>query len=178
MKKLIGRGLFSKAYQIADDRVELVSVCMSKEAIAMFAQGNKFAPIIERVDCTDNGESVYHMPLYPKVTAPKKQLNQKAYSIYMELRQFSCRSDMNYYRFVELVEGSNLDDETKENIISFAGDVSNGIDPAKMGFEISPRNITITPEGDLILLDVFFCRGAVIRARTEKEKKARRGWGY
>lgn len=176
MKKLIGRGLFSKAYQISDDMVELVSICMAKEAIAMFAQGNRFAPIIERVDFTDKGESVYHMPLYPKVTAPKKQLNQKAYDLYKTLREFSGCGDMTYYRFVDLVEGSGLDAETQEDIISLAGDVANGIDPMKLGFEISPRNITTNQDGDLILLDTFFCKTACARLHTEKARKTQRNY--
>lgn len=48
MRKLIGRGTFSKAYQTGESTVELVTTCPAKECYAMFSQGNPFAPQIER----------------------------------------------------------------------------------------------------------------------------------
>lgn len=158
MRKLIGKGTFTKAYQVGETEVEIVSICPAKECYAMFSQGNTFTPVIEKVDYREDGFSVYSMPLYPKVTAPKKQLNAKAYTIYTTLKAISGQYNMTYYKFVEAVEASNLEEEDKESIIEIAGDVGNGIDCDDMGFEVSPRNITTDNNGNLIMLDCFFSR--------------------
>lgn len=157
-RKLIGKGAFSKAYQVSETEVEIVSICPAKECYAMFSQGNTFAPVIEKIDYREDGFSVYSMPLYPKVTAPKKQLNTKAYAIYSTLRNIATTYAMDYYKFVEAVESSDLEDEVKESVIELCSDACNGIDPADMGFEISPRNITTDEAGNLIMLDCFFSR--------------------
>lgn len=158
MRKLIGKGSFTKAYQIDEDKVEVVSICPAKECYAMFSQGNTFAPVIEKIDHRDDGYSVYHMPLYPKVTAPKKQLNKAAYSIYQTLRSISGKFGMNYNLFCEEVEATDLEEDVKEEILSLVSDVCNAIDCFDMGFEISPRNITTDKDGNLIMLDCFFSR--------------------
>jgi methyl coenzyme M reductase alpha subunit len=129
----------------------------------MFSQGNVFAPKIDKVDYREDGFSVYSMPLYPKVTAPKKQLNVKAYAIYTTLR--SIYGD--YYEFVKKVETSNLDEDVKESIIELCSDACNGIDPQDMGFEISPRNITTDDNGNLIMLDCFFSRKLLRTTRSK-----------
>lgn len=158
MRKLIGKGTFTKAYQISETEVEIVSICPAKECYAMFSQGNIFAPKIEKVDYREDGFSVYSMPLYPKVTAPKKQLNEKAYTIYNTLRSIATTYAMDYYKFIEAVEASDLDEDTKESVCELCSDACNGIDPQDMGFEISPRNITTDDNGNLIMLDCFYSR--------------------
>lgn len=168
MRKLIDKGAFTKAYQIAEDKVEILTICPAKEAYALFSQGNKFAPIIEKVDYLDSGESVYHMPLYPKVTAPKKQLNKEAYAVYQALRKISGSCSMTYYRFIEEIEASNINEDDKEEIISLISDACNAIDTMDMGFEISPRNISVTETGDLIMLDCVFSR-RVLRSTFNKK---------
>jgi len=158
MRKLIGKGSFTKAYQIAQDKVEVLSICPAKECYALFSQGNPLAPVIERIDYLENGNSVYHMPLYPKVTAPKKQLNKEAYKVYIELRKVSSHWNINYNSFYEKIGESSIDEEAKEDILSLVSDVCNSIDCDDMGFEISPRNISTNDNGDLIMLDCFFSR--------------------
>ena len=158
MRKLIGKGSFTKAYQISENEVEIVSICPAKECYAIFSQGNSFAPKIERIDYREDGFSVYSMPLYPKVTAPKKQLNAKAYEIYSTLRNIAQTYAMNYYKFYDAVQASSLDDDVKEAVCELCSDVCNGIDTQDMGFEISPRNITTDDNGNLIMLDCFFSR--------------------
>lgn len=158
MRKLIGKGTFTKAYQVSETEVEIVSICPAKECYAMFSQGNTFAPVIEKIDYREDGFSVYSMPLYPKVTAPKKQLNTESYKIYQALRTIIEQWKMTYNKFVEQVEALDISEEAKESIIEIASDVGNGIDCDDMGFEISPRNITIDNNGNLIMLDCFFSR--------------------
>ena len=89
MRNLIGKGAFTKAYQVSETEVEIVTICPAKECYALFSQCNEFAPKIEKIDYLEDGFSVYSMPLYPKVTAPKKQLNAKAYGIYTTLRNIA-----------------------------------------------------------------------------------------
>lgn len=125
MRKLIGKGSFTKAYQIGEDKVEVVSICPAKECYAFFSQGNIFAPIIEKIDYLENGNSVYHMPLYPKVSAPKKQLNETAYKIYQTLRSISGEFGMNYNLFCKEVEATDLEEDVKEEILNLVGDVCN-----------------------------------------------------
>lgn len=158
MRKLIGKGTFTKAYQVSETEVEIVSICPAKECYAMFSQGNTFAPAIEKIDYREDGFSVYSMPLYPKVTAPKKQLNTESYKIYQALRTISGQWKMTYNKFVEQVEALDISEEAKESIIEIASDVGNGIDCDDMGFEISPRNISTDNNGNLIMLDCFFSR--------------------
>lgn len=157
MRKLIGKGTFSKAYQVSEDTVELVSTCPTKECYAMFSDGNPFAPAIER---DYNQENTYRMPLYPKVRAPKRQLNERAYLVYKTLRNVDLVKG--YQDFCAQINArSALTEEEKENIISLAGDVCNAVDCRDMCFEISPRNITHDGDGNLILLDCFFCLSAL-----------------
>lgn len=155
MRKLIGKGQFSRAYQIGPNEVELISCCVTKECYAMFSQGNSFAPEIDMVDSDCKGNGIYHMPLYPRVKAPKQQLNEKSYSLYKILREISgeCRG---YDKFRNAVECMDIDEDVKEELQSLAGDVCNGISTRNVCFEISPRNITHDENGNLIMLDCFF----------------------
>lgn len=162
MRKLIGKGTFSKAYQIDDNKIELVSTCPAKECYAMFSQDNPLAPKIER---SFDKENTFIMPLYPKMKAPKKQLNADAYGLYMHLKSvvYQC---LNYYDFTKAIEKSTcLSDEQKENINSLANDVCNGIDCDNMRFEISPRNISCDDQGNIILMDCFFDVKKLINSR-------------
>ena len=157
-RKLIGTGTFTKAYQVGENEVEVVSFCPAKECYALFSQGNTFAPVMERVDYLDSGAGVYAMPLYPKVAAPKKQLNAESYSVYKVLRDISGKWDMNYNKFCDLVNTSTLLNDIKEAVLELADDVSNAIDCYDFGFEISPRNISVKEDGSLVMLDCFFSR--------------------
>jgi len=156
MRKLIGKGAFTRAYQIGHDKVEVVTICPAKECYAMFSQGNPLAPVIESVTTTDEGKRVYHMPLYPKMRAYTKQLNARGLHIYRELRKLELNAD-SYNRFCNMVDNLSLTEDEKDNIKSLAGDVCNAIDCHNLRFEISPRNIACDPKGNLVMLDCFFC---------------------
>lgn len=164
MRVLIGKGHFSKAYLIEENVVELISRCSTKECYVLFSSGNPLAPIIERTYVDDNlseGFLSYKMPLYPKVRAPKKQLNQKSYKLYQELRKLSNSYFSGYHEFCFLVSSISIDEEDKENVMSLAGDVCNTVDCDNMGFEISPRNISHDENGNLVMLDCFFDKSAL-----------------
>lgn len=156
MRKLIGKGAFTRAYQIAANKVEILTVCPAKECYAMFSQGNPFAPIIESIDTLDDGRRVFHMPLYPKMKAYTKQLNEQSLHIYRELRKL--RYDATSYNdFCCMVDNLDLTEQQMIDIKSLAGDVCNGIDCHNLRFEISPRNIACDEAGNLVMLDCFFC---------------------
>jgi hypothetical protein len=153
-RKLIGKGAFTKAYLIGDNKVEVVSVCPAKECYAMFSQGNKFAPVIEVVDT-----GVFHMPLYPKMKAITRQLNAESLHIYRQLRTLMSNYNWNpsYNSFCNDVDGLDISDDAKCDIKNLAGDVCNSIDCNNLRFEISPRNISCDVNGNLVMLDCFFC---------------------
>jgi len=161
MRKLIGRGAFSKAYQIGLNEVELISSCPSKECYAMFAQGNPLCPVIEKKDFDS-----YKMPLYPKVRSIK-QLNDNGQLIYKELSKLSGNCD-DLYDFLKKVDCLAIDDDQKEQIKELAEIVCNAIDPINLRFEISRRNITHNPDGSIVLLDCFFCIKTLINTRKQR----------
>jgi len=167
-RKLIGKGAFTKAYQVGENEVEVVSFCPAKECYAMFSQGNKFAPVIE---LKETGK--YKMPLYPKVKAPSRDFNAQALAVYKTLRQIgqdAIGTNLDYYKFCVLIEKSTLTDDDKEAIIDLAGNVGNGISPDDMRFEISPRNVSYNAQGDLILMDCFF---SIATLRTSYKMRGR-----
>lgn len=158
-RKLIGRGTFTKAFQISETEVEVITTCPSKECYAIFSQGNPFAPVIEKTDYLDSGESVYLMPFYSKVKSPSRELNKESLEVYEALRAINnTYSVKDYYEFCNAIDATTLPEEAKENIKELCGDVANGIDCYDLGFEISPRNIAISEGGQLIMLDCFFSR--------------------
>ena len=166
-RKLIGRGDFTKAYQVSDTQVEVVTVCPAKECYALFSKGNPFAPTIEKLDYLESGESVYLMPLYAKVRAPKKELNEDCYKIYKALRGITCFG-MTYQKYISKVGALGLSEEVTEYLCDLAGDVCNAIDTQDLGFEISPRNIAVGEGGQLIMLDCFFCRKVLAKIQGRK----------
>lgn len=165
MRKLIGKGAFSRAYQIGESQVEVISSCPTKECYAMFSQGNPFAPVIEHIGQKDE-KGIFHMPLYPKIKSIKTQFNARALHVYRELRKLGLDAE-NYQHFCKMVENLSLTQDEKDNIISLASDVCNAIDCRDMRFEISPRNVSCDGNGNLIMLDCFFCM---------KQLRKVRGW--
>lgn len=159
MRKFIGRGTFTRAYQISDEpgdeQVEVITSCPTKECYAMFSQGNRFAPKVKR---NWDKENAYFMPLYCKIKSPKKQLNARSYEVYKLLRNIQITYlQRGYHSFISEVSScEDLTEVEKESIIDLAGDVCNNMDCASMRFEISPRNISCDEQGNLVMLDCFF----------------------
>lgn len=169
MRKLIGKGAFTRAYQTGENKVEVETVCPAKECYALFSQGNPFAPEVRHTD----RPGVWEMPLYPKIRAPKRQMNARAYEIYRLLKKLAddCQAQT-YHDFFSTMEGlfrrGLLSEEEKEHLQDLAGDVCNAIDPRDLRFEVSPRNVTVDGAGNLILLDVFFCSKTLQEVRGRK----------
>lgn len=152
MRKLIGEGTFSRAYQTSENTVELVSICPAKECYALFSKSNPLAPNMEKDHSQVN---TFKMPLYPHID-PRVSLNKRGLEIYEELRDLNYMG-CGYGEFCGKINSShNLTEEEKKNIISLASDVCNAIDPDDMRFEICPANVTCDSLGNLIMLDCFF----------------------
>jgi hypothetical protein len=164
MRKLIGKGAFTRAYQIGLNQVETISSCPAKECYAMFSQGNPFAPVIEHIGQTNDGKGIFHMPLYPKIKSIKTQFNAESLHVYRQLRKLELWAD-SYNVFCNMVNDLLLTDQQKEDIISLAGDVCNAIDCRNLRFEISPRNVSCDENGNLIMLDCFFCMKELMKVR-------------
>lgn len=167
MRKLIGKGAFTRAYQIGLNQVEVVSSCPAKECYAMFSQGNPFAPKIEHIGQANDGKGIFHMPLYPKMKSIKTQFNAESLHIYRELRKLMNLKawDESYHTFCDQVDNLDLTEQQMDDIKSLAGDVCNAIDCRDMKFEISPRNVSCDEAGNLVMLDCFFCYKTLAKLR-------------
>jgi len=150
----IGKGSFSTVYKLNSNKVLIKSNDYTKECMA---HGWGFdSSLFPKVSFEDN--DFYSMKLYPKCKAPKKELNKRSYERYTLLRKlmnetFTHNKYDKYDKLYKLF--SDIKDKTlKEALLNAIDGLSNyGSD---IGFEISPRNISFTKSGNLILLDCFF----------------------
>ena len=161
--KEIGAGQFSIVYLDPEDSksVLIKSICHAKEAASLgfMPQGRRW-PSIERLQYMyDDIHSLYRMPLYTKVTAPKKQLNTVDYTAYIQARKlFSAfctkarRSDA-YFIFQRLAYTYCSPSLAKQFCEGYDGMANYS---SLIGFEVYPRNIAIRPTGGLVWLDLFF----------------------
>lgn len=152
--KQIGKGSFSTVYQKNSNTVLIKSDDYVKECLSFnWHNKSKYIPNITKID-----RGLYKMKLYPKCTKPKQQLNTKAYDTYLTLKKlFNNIVISNKYNAYDIwyKTFSNLKDNTLKNcLLNILDSLSNyGSD---IYFEISPRNISFTKSGNLILLDCFF----------------------
>ena len=156
-KKLIGRGQFTKAYLREDGKVELVSKDPIKECMALgWFPSSRLFPTIDRIDTTED-TALYLMKYYPKVKSLKDSLKPKEYAKYKELRGLTIQYTHNkhnayqeVYDAFKSIKNKRLRETMQEAIMSCT---NYGTDIA---FEISPRNVAVSPTGNLVLLDCFF----------------------
>lgn len=162
--KQIGKGSFSTVYQKNSNTVLIKSDDYVKECLSFnWHNKSKYIPNITKIDC-----GLYEMKLYPKCTKPKQQLNTKAYDTYLTLKKLVNNIVIsNKYNAYDIwyKTFSNLKDNTLKNcLLSVLDSLSNyGSD---IYFEISPRNISFTKTGNLILLDCFF-----FKTQLDKKRK-------
>lgn len=171
----IGSGHFSTAYTTAQlDRCYIKSRCMSKEAYSLgFSEESTLYPKVGKVYDLDlpltereedDGFNWYVMPLYKKVTAPSKQLKWNDLAIYKALR--AMQKGLIYHSFKKSVYGLDviregfgsldLDESIKDQLHELLDQVCNGVDTMSVRFEISPRNIALDGDGNMVLLDCFY----------------------
>lgn len=163
--KLIGKGAFTKCYQLNDTTVLLKSEDPVKECMAhgWFPDSDLF-PKVE----FSSIDGFYEMEFYPRVKSLKNNLNDDQYQIYKDLRvamnNVSYTGNMyDSYQAVYNAFNQLDDEELKETILEALDACANcGSDVA---FEISPRNVAVK-NGKLILLDVFFMKSALNEVRS------------
>lgn len=150
--KLIGKGLFTKAYLREDGKVELMSKDYIKECMSFgWFPSNRLFPSIKSID---NGN--YEMKYYPKVKSLKKSLKPIEYNKYLELRNLTIPFIVNKYEGYDnlynafsTIKGKILREAMLEALsacTNYGSDIS---------FEISLRNVAVD-KGNLVLLDCFF----------------------
>lgn len=171
VKKLIGKGAFTKAYLLVSGEVELVSVDPVKECMALWGLGESYLwPQIERVDYRDDGTQVYKMPHYPKVKSIKNALDPHQYELYKALRNlegtFCANQNLLAYELRKQFETLPAEfSEEKEALLEAIDALGNyGTD---LKFEISPRNVSVV-DGKLVLLDVFFFVSQLNKVRSSR----------
>jgi len=171
MKKLIGRGAFSKVYRSGDDDfVTIVTTDKAKECLSLEWHDDPAGlfPICEQIDSNfDAGTYTYKMEYYPKVSSLKNTLDPDQWALYKTLRGIDLGYTPNKYDLYSKVctafEALEIEEDQKESLISMLDSLSNfGSD---IGFEISPRNVAVK-DGKLILLDCFFFVSDLKRVRS------------
>lgn len=156
MKKLIGKGSFTKAYLLESGKVELHSNDPVKECMALWGFGDSYLwPTIERID-----DKVYTMDYLPKTSRLKASLEPRQYQLYSALRKLKPLVSFrprdweysDYWR--EQFESLPSEFEEEKQALLEALD-SLGNYGQDIQFEISPRNVRAV-NGKLCLLDCFF----------------------
>lgn len=157
MKKLIGKGAFTKAYLLESGKVELHSCDPVKECMALCGFGDSYLwPSIEQVD-----NEVYTMDYLPKTPSLKNSLELRQYQLYTALRKLKPLLSFGLLREWEYLDHWRKQfeslpvefEEEKQALLEAVYSLGNyGQD---IQFEISPRNVRAV-NGKLCLLDCFF----------------------
>lgn len=178
--KLIGKGAFSKCYQLDQNTVLLKSVCPIKECMSLgYFPDSELFPTINRLEYGD--ESTYIMAYYARTPSLKKSLDADQYAIYKELKNLfdnSCpnmldkRTRYNYW----LAQFSTLTPSLADVMLDALDACANYGDC--ICFEISPRNVAVK-NGKLVLMDCFFMMDKLQEVQAEKASKrqAKNGLG-
>lgn len=153
--KLIGKGAFSKVYEYGEDQVLIHSNDLQKACFGENELSYSKLPKIERLYDDEHlpykdGYYWYVSPKYTKVRAFTKELKEDDIKLYRQLR--SVMGSKGYSDLVESFTKLGL-----EELVDVAGDLCNYIQCDDLRFEISPRNIALDSNGDLVLLDCFYC---------------------
>tara|TARA_R110000851_G_scaffold328811_1_gene500080 strand:+ start:404 stop:913 length:510 start_codon:yes stop_codon:yes gene_type:complete len=161
---VIGKGSFSTAYLQSDNKtVVLKSTDYIKECMSLgWFPNTIYFPKIERLE-----HGVYKMKHYPKVKSLVNCLKIKQYLIYKQLRNLNIKHNT---RDCDLLDAwrdvfKSINNKTvRSALIQGIEACSNyGTD---ICFEISPRNVAVSPSGNLILLDCFFIKSQLKKQRT------------
>lgn len=185
--KRIGKGMFTTAYLNDKNECILHSYDPIKEAYSESIP-NKYFPLVERLWNKGYGSKFdmlhiwYKMKYFKRVKSLKKSLKPSQYKMYKELRKIdesvallnmggygeNVRGWKKTENLIKEVSKSNLHYSQKNIILSKIDDIKNYSDHIIM--EVSPRNVACN-NGNLILLDIFFCGNAHKRVTDARNKK-------
>ena len=165
----IGSGSFTTAYTTAQlDRCYIKTTDMAKLAYAESALGeSSLYPKVEKcLEIDDAVNDWYIMPLYTKVKAPSKQLKYNDLDLYNKLREAYKKGMRGYEEIYNAFNTLAISDIRIEELNELLDAVCNYIDSDTIRFEISPRNIALDSNGDMVLLDCFYCADALAEQRN------------
>lgn len=174
--KQIGKGTFTTVYrQDNSDTVTIITNDPVKECLShgWFPENTLF-PTVAAVDYDE--KSTYTMPYYPKVKAPKKELTPHSYELYKALRKYFetmpfCNNPHDcYYTHLEHLNTLPAKFRKEKALLKEAFEALSNYG-SDFCFEISPRNISKTKRGKLVLLDCFFSKLLLMQENTKKAKK-------
>jgi hypothetical protein len=151
----LGKGLWSKVYRVSEDEVIILSSDPAKECLAIFCQDVKYLP---KLTCLENVNDVacYLSPFY----YPLKASNKKAWGQYKAVKQ--CLEAVSFqerekYKCFEGFKNAlyclDIDPEIIEAINTLLDNMANYTDHVFL--ELSPRNVKVDGNGELILLDII-----------------------
>jgi len=171
--KQIGKGSFSTVYRKGNDKdVLIISTDPVKECMSLdwFPESRLF-PKVKRISCNEDGSQTYVMKYYGKVTAPKRQLNKRAYALYKELKNLSVLCLDENLMYEKWILAFNSLSNRFKNVIEVLQDAVDALTNygPDICFEISPRNIAATKSGNLVLLDCFFLRSELRKVKKKLE---------
>lgn len=155
--KLIGKGAFSKVYELGERHVLIHSRDMQKAFISEQGQGMFKMPEMELVrDDSElpykEGYRWYVSPRYRKVRAFTKELKPEDVALYRQLREIQTKWWSGYSQIKGAFNAAGL-----FKLADVVEELANYINTDHLRFEISPRNIALDANGDLVLLDCFYC---------------------
>jgi hypothetical protein len=160
----VKRGSRTKAF-IFNDKVLLRTIDQVKECMALgWFPDSELFPEVKKTDFEDIDESyqVFESPVYLQGRSMKALVCKEDWEeVYLPLRQmyqtmyWGFHSHDWHYSFLNAVNNCvGLREEAKKPIKEAYEACRNFSEKVK--FEISPRNIAATEDGNLILLDCFF----------------------
>lgn len=155
--KLVGKGAFSKVYEYGEDQVLIHSNDMQKACYAEQDLDCDYLPKLEKIYNDDHlpykdGYSWYISPRYNKVRAFTKELKSNDLELYRTLKGVFDSGAREYEGLRKVFAELNLG-----YLCDIVDSLCNYISTNNLRFEISPRNIALDNNGDLVLLDCFFC---------------------
>lgn len=166
-KKLFAKGLFTKAYLTEAGRVLLHTIDPIKNAIGeqLFLPTHRMIPQAEKIDSFFNGVNdvfVLDMEYMPRPSSIKQNVSARQWRFYNLLRDVATKIVYGFYptdydrtaAIYKQFEGLPYEFRSeREILIETLDGIKNYVD--NVGFEISPRNVTVKG-GKLVLLDCFF----------------------
>lgn len=158
----IGKGSFTTAYLKPDKKVVLLKSCDPiKECMAYgwFPNSRLFPKV-----SFGEQDGTYLMKYYPKVSSLKQALVPKDYALYLELKNL-WKQMPNGAGFNEVLAVFKLISNRHTRKIMIEALEACGNYGSDVVFEISPRNVAVSPTGRLILLDCFFMRSKLKELR-------------
>jgi hypothetical protein len=149
--KLIGTGLFSKAYLLTSGMVEIHSTDNAKEGLTVFPSDNLHLPKIERI-----AEGKYIMPLYSVPCTYANLCSNDAKDLKEIRRALGGKYQYaiaGYETFQNRIECFDIQETLKEALSHIVMVMANY--HRSFGLEFYNRNMKVS-ENRLILLDVIY----------------------